>query len=286
MKTSITSYSYSQLYKQGSFTLFDAMDHAVSIGADGFEFTELRMPEGKTKLEFAKELKEYADAKGLPIVAYAIGANFMAKDQEAEIARVKSEVDVAAALGCPTMRHDVTGGFPDWYQGVRTYGSILPILAKGCRAVTEYAAEKGVRTCSENHGYFFQEADRVIALIEAVNHVNYGVLCDFGNFLFADDDSAVAVSKVAPCTFHVHAKDFLFKPGQEAHPGSGWAESRGRNYLRATIIGHGVVPVRQNVRILKSAGYEGYITVEFEGLESPLNAIAIGLENLKNYINQ
>ncbi len=285
MKTSITSYSYHQLFKQG-FTVFDAIDHAASIGADGFEFTELTPPEGKTKIEYAKELREYAASKGLPIVAYAIGANFLQQDQEAEIARVKAEVDVAEALGCPVMRHDVAWGFPDWYQGVRTYGSVLPILAKGIRAVTEYAAKKGIRTCSENHGLFFQEPDRVIAMVEAVNHVNYGVLCDFGNFLFADQDSALAVSKVAPVTFHVHAKDFLFKPGQEEHPGAGWAESRGKNYLRATIIGHGAVPVRQNVRILKTAGYDGYITVEFEGLENTLRAIEIGHANLKKYIQQ
>ncbi len=283
MKISITSYSYSQNMRRDGFSVFDAMRHARSI-ADGFEFSGFDTPEGRTPLEYAAELKAFADGIGLPIVCYAIGADMMREDLDAEVERVCREVDVAAALGAPVMRHDVAWGFPDWYKGIRTFGAVLPRLAEGCRRITEYARTKGIRTCSENHGQFVQEADRVVALVEAVNDPNYGVLCDVGNFLCADDVSHIAVGKVAPLTFHVHAKDFLVKPGTSADPGDGWFRSRGGVYLRGTVIGHGAVPVEQDLWILHRAGYDGYVTVEFEGSERCPEAIELGAANLKRWL--
>ena len=98
------------------------------------------------------------------------------------------------------------------------------------------------------------------------------------------EPSHIAVGKVAPLAFHVHAKDFLVKPGTMRDPGAGWFRSRGGTYLRGTIIGNGEVPVEQDLWILKNAGYSGYVTVEFEGSERCPDAIVIGAENLKRYI--
>ncbi|HIT01148.1 MAG TPA: sugar phosphate isomerase/epimerase, partial [Candidatus Faecaligallichristensenella faecipullorum] len=47
---------------------------------------------------------------------------------------------------------------------------------------------------------------------------------------------------------------------------------------------HGAVPVEQCLRILKNAGYNGYINVEFEGMEENLPAIKAGYRYLKNLI--
>ena len=47
------------------------------------------------------------------------------------------------------------------------------------------------------------------------------------------------------------------------------------------IIGHGVVPVAQCLRLLKNAGYNGYFTVEFEGMKDPRTGVACGLNTLK-----
>ena len=58
--------------------------------------------------------------------------------------------------------------------------------------------------------------------------------------------------------------------------------ARGGNYLRGTVIGHGVVPVRACVHILQNAGYDGYLSVEFEGREETLPA----LENAREYLRK
>lgn len=283
MKISVTSYSYGQCMSRDGWSIFDAMRHAKTV-ADGFEFSGIPVPEGRDPMEVAREIRAFADSIELPIVCYAIGANLMEEDLDAEVERVCRQVDIAEILGAPVMRHDVAWGFPEWYKGTKTFNSVLPRLAEGCRRITEYAAKKGIRTCSENHGMFAQDSDRILALIEAVDNPNYGVLCDLGNFLCADDPSHIAVGKVAPLAFHVHAKDFLVKPGTMRDPGAGWFRSRGGTYLRGTIIGNGEVPVEQDLWILKNAGYSGYVTVEFEGSERCPDAIVIGAENLKRYI--
>ena len=84
-----------------------------------------------------------------------------------------------------------------------------------------------------------------------------------------------------PYAFHVHAKDFHYKSGSLPDPGEGWFRSRGGNYLRGAIIGHGEVPITQCLRIMKNHGYDGVLSIEFEGMEEPIKAIETGLANLK-----
>ena len=57
--------------------------------------------------------------------------------------------------------------------------------------------------------------------------------------------------------------------------------TRGRNYIRGTIVGHGVIPVAQCMAMLRAAGYEGWFSLEFEGLEDNLTALKGGLEYLR-----
>ena len=205
-------------------------------------------------------------------------------DLAAEIARVQAEVDIAAILGVPGMRHDASGGWPTDHPGPRSFEAALPRLAEGCRGVTGYAAAKGIKTMVENHGFFCQESLRVEQLVTAVNHPNFGLLIDIGNFLCADDDPAVAVGRLLPYALHCHAKDFHVKPGTEAHPGRGWFESRAGNYLRGAIIGHGNVPLAQCLRVMHRAGYKGVLSIEFEGMEDVLPALEIGHENLRRLV--
>ena len=101
-----------------------------------------------------------------------------------------------------------------------------------------------------------------------------------GNFLCADENPITAVSRCAPYAFNVHAKDFLFKSGQEDQP-EGFFMTRGGNFIRGTVVGHGVVPVKQCVAALKRAGYDGYLTLEFEGMERNEDALKIGARYLR-----
>jgi len=281
MKFSVSSYSYSQLTSSGKYTEKGLIALAKEMGFDGIEFAEIHAPEGTDKKEYAKALKAEAEKHEIEIAAYCIGANLI-YDTEKEIERLKGEIDVCEALGCKVMRHDATGGYSkeDKKKGLG-FNNALPTIIKGYKAVTEYAKTKGIKTCIENHGFFAQDSSRVEAIINGVNDENFGALVDIGNFLCADEDPAVAVGNVAPYAVHVHAKDFHKKTGNEFVAPDGFFMTRGGNFLRGAIIGHGVVPVVQCLRILKNAGYNGYVTVEFEGMENAETGVKCGLNSLK-----
>ncbi len=286
MKTSVSSYSFSYLMRTAGETQFSVIEKAKTLGFDAIEFTDLTPPEGKSALEFALELKSEAARVGLEISCYSVGADLLSGsegDLAKEVEAVKKKVDIAAALGVKLMRHDATHKFHG-ERGFRGFVNVLPRLADGCRQITEYAQTKGVRTMVENHGFFCQDSHRVEALVNAVAHPNFGLLVDMGNFLCADEDPTLAVSRTAPYAFNVHAKDFLVKPGTGPCP-EGFFMTRAGNYLRGTVIGHGAVPVSQCVNALKKAGYDGYLTLEFEGMERNSDALQYGANLLRKLCN-
>lgn len=277
MKIGVSSYSFEKYRATTGCSYFELCDKAKEIGFDGIEFIDLKAEEGETVLSLAAKIKEHCDKIGLEISAYTVGADFMKEDIEAEVERIKACVDVCAALGAPTLRHDASWGFKK--EHLFTWRDAIKQMAPYIRQVTEYAESKGIRTCTENHGYVLQAPERVEQLILEVGHKNYGWLCDMGNFLCADVDPVAAVTVAAPYAFHVHAKDFLYKKGGDCP--QGFFTTTGKNWLRGTILGHGVVPVRQCVEILKAAGYNGWVSLEFEGLEDNLTAVKMGCELLK-----
>ena len=287
MKISVSSYSYSQYLRDGRLTQLDVVKAAAEAGFEGIEFTEIRPREGaayEERLDFAEKIRREAEKYGISIVAYDVGASLYHESAEectAEVERVCREIDIASLLGAPLVRHDVCYSVRHGGR-VRSFDAMLPVIAHSARQITEYALGKGIRTCSENHGYVAQDSDRVERLLSAVDHENYGLLVDIGNFACADEDSASAVSRLAPYAFHVHAKDFKITPFGEYTEAQGII-SRGCNLLCGCVIGEGDIPVARCLAILKRAGYNGFVTVEYEGSEDCLSGIARGKANLEKY---
>lgn len=279
-KYSLTSYSVWRLAAKEGYTDKDLLPLAKELGFDGMEYAGLSPAQGTDLLDHARELRAEADRVGIPIVALSVGSDLL-NGGEGQIESLRRQVDAAAILGVKAMRHDASGGYPAEIRSQRGFENALPVIAEGYRKVTEYAKTKGVKTCIENHGFFCQDSTRVERIINAVADPNFGALVDIGNFLCADDDPGVAVGNLAPYAFHVHAKDFHVKPGTGFIPPDGFFMSRGGNFLRGAIIGHGDVPVIQCLRILRGAGYDGYITVEFEGMEDPVQGVTCGLNTLR-----
>lgn len=281
MKIGVSSYSFHQAVSSGRMNTYDIVDTAAKMGFESLDFAVLLGDDPIAQM--CEKLGRQAMDAGLSVKNYAVSADFLANDVDAEVERVCREVDHAVLLDAQTFRHDVTWTSPKSGDAF-TFENVLPRLAEGCRRVTEYAAGHGIRTMVENHGQFVQDSARILKLIDAVGHDNFGALVDMGNFLCADEDPAKAVGVLAPHAFHVHAKDFFHKPCTSADPGRGWFGTRAGAYLRGTIIGHGVVPVEAALRILKRAGYDDVVAIEFEGMELCEDAIALSLENLRRLL--
>lgn len=282
MKIAVSTYSFGEYIKPDSLGFIGVMDKAKEMGFEGIEIAE---NEYTADIDTLKRIREHSEKIVLPVVSFDVAADFTKDGQSvaSEIERVKALVDSAAILASPKMRHDVAYGVYGSKHGIG-FDDKLPLMVEGCRAVSEYAAEQGVMTMFENHGYFLQDSDRVEKLINAVDRDNFGYLADIGNFMCADEDPCIALGKLAKYAVHAHAKDFHFKSGGGINPGEGWFETRSGNYLRGAIIGHGDAKVMQSLKILKNFGYDGYLTIEFEGMEDNITGIRVGLENLRRYL--
>jgi len=285
MKTCVSTYSFGPYV--GSLGILGVIDKAAELGFEGIEYVDGDWSENLSPA-VADACRARAEERGLAAVSYCTGADFVrgsGGDLDAEVARVCRHLDFAARLGVKNMRHDVAGA-PAPGQGASeywgiSYDALLPRMAEGIRRVAEYAASLGIGTMTENHGYFSQDADRVEKLINTVDHPAFGALVDIGNFMCADEKSARSVGILARYCKHVHVKDFHFKSGSEMAPGNGWFTTRGGDYLRGAILGSGAVPVAQCIRVLKNAGYDGYLSIEFEGCEDHLRGIEWGLAFLR-----
>ncbi len=266
MKTAVSVWSFQKLISKGELTHLSCLAKAKEYGFDAVEYIDLYVPEGKTEAEYAKEIRAEADRLSMEISTYSLSCDLLngcGGNLEQELERLYRKIDIAEILGAKIVRHDITPHPPKGYVG---YVNLLPRFVEASRALSDYAEKKGIRTCTENHGNFSQDSDRVVSLINATERENFGIQIDLGNFLCAGEDPAWAVSRTATYAFNVHLKDFLRKSGEIEQP-EGFFMSRAGDYLRGTIAGHGVVPIRQCINALKRAGYDGYLTVEYEGFE-------------------
>ncbi|MDR1061760.1 MAG: sugar phosphate isomerase/epimerase [Clostridiales bacterium] len=278
MQLGVSAYSYAKLINGGNFSLFDAIGHAKRVGFDAIEFTDLAPPPGQSAESCALELRQACEAAGLGVACYSVQADFLSGsggDAAREAARVMACADIAKALGAPNMRHDAAWGFKSPERG-RGYRDAIRMISGPIREVAAYAEKLGVRTMTENHGHFMQDSARMEALVLAVGHPNYGLLVDIGNFMCADEQSLAALPAVMPYAFHVHAKDFLWKSGLEPRPDSSWFPTRAGSHLRGTVLGHGAVAAAQCLKYIAGTGYGGAVSLEFEGLEDPLEAVRLG----------
>jgi sugar phosphate isomerase/epimerase len=279
MKLGVSTYSLYQALKSGEMSIMAVIDWIADQGGEHVEIVPLGY-DLPGNLELADAIREKAKARGIDISNYAIGANFLTESEDdylKEIERVKGEVDLAARLGVSKMRHDVAQSAD---LSIRNFNANLDRLAEACRQIADYASQFGIVTSVENHGYFVQHSERVQALIHAVDRANFRTTLDVGNFLCVDEDSVAAVTNNLPFASIVHVKDFYVRPSYQ-NPGEGWFRSSHGNFLRGAIVGHGDIDMREVLRVVKSSGYDGYISLEFEGMEECKKGTLIGLQNIR-----
>jgi sugar phosphate isomerase/epimerase len=281
MKLGVSLYSLNSRLRAGAMDLPGAVKWIKAAGADHMEVSASGFDLERNPLLTDLLVNTTKDV-GIEVTNYLIGADFLSDDAAArqdEINRVKRHVDIAARFGAKLMRHDVVPwGYRD--EDPHAFERHLPILAEACAAIADYAAERGITTTVENHGFHVQASDRMLRLVQAVNRSNFRLTLDIGNFLCVDEEPAEAVGRCLPYAATVHIKDFLVRPA-DRNPGEGWLHTPGGNYLRGTIFGHGDLNVHRILRSIKESGYDGTFSLEFEGPEACEDAILAGLRNAR-----
>lgn len=289
MKVGLSTYSLVSELRDEKMTVLDVIQWIADNGGEHMEI----VPYGFSvvdNVELADQIKEKAASLGIELSAYSLPANFVQETQEAfeeEVERLKKHVDIVNRLGIKIMRHDVTAfTLPKEDMTIHYFDKHFSKLVEGSQLVADYAAQFGITTTIENHGFNVQTSDRVQRIIHAVNRENFKTTLDVGNFLCIDEDPLVGVKKNIKYAATVHFKDFYIRPYYE-NPGDGvWFRTVNENYLRGAIVGHGDLNIREIMKIVKRSGYDGYLTVEFEGMEDSKIGSKIGMDNVRRLWNE
>ncbi len=296
MKIGLTSYSMNAYIEPGLLPVTEVMRFAKENGAEHIElvpfgFTLYDDKTGVFNEALIEEIRALSQELALPLSNYAVLGDLLKPnpaEREAEVERLKRHIDVAAKLGLSTMRHDVSSfRRPLETNTPAAFEEAFPLCVETCTALSEYAAQFGITTLVENHGFFVNGADRVLRLMEAVDRDNFGLLLDTGNFACVDEDCTVAVQKCAPYAKMVHLKDFYKRPATllagvgglfRCDAGSWFSTNSGLTMLRGSILAQGDLDVWTSLRLIRDAGYDGYVSVEFEGMEDGKLGSIFGME--------
>lgn len=175
MKFSVSMYSYMQKIRSGEATPFELIAKTKELGFEAIEFVDFtdfrHRHQGRASRPRRRAPGKECERVGLEISALVMSCDFITGsdgDLDKEIARVKDYVDIAHVLGVTRMRHDAAIGYARNSGDFCPFDTMLPRLTKACKEITEYAAQFGIRTMVENHGFYVQDSERVEKLYAAV----------------------------------------------------------------------------------------------------------------------
>lgn len=262
-KLSLAQWSIHRMVYNEGVDPYTFAEKAKSWGFTGLEYVSQLYYKELEKQKFSKEAmaafveKNNSEAAkhGLTNVLIMIDGqgDLATADTAARKAAAENHykwVDAAAEMGCHSIRVNLAGSTnaDEWVAN----------SVDGLRQLATYAGTKNINVLVENHGGLSSNAALLAGVMEKVNMENCGTLPDFGNFCIrrADPEDYAAgcaemydiyqgVDELMPYAKAVSAKSHVFSAdGQEAQ-----------------------IDYSRMLKIVKDAGYEGFIGVEYEGEE-------------------
>src|SRR6185436_10828230 len=112
----------------------------------------------------------------------------------------------------------------------------------------------------ENHGGITAKAEQLLAIVTAVKHDAFGVNLDSGNFHTADPYGDLA--KIAPYAVVAQIKTEITPTGKKTEEAD----------------------LKRLVEIVRTAGYRGYVALEYEAKEDAKVAVPRYLAELKKLL--
>jgi sugar phosphate isomerase/epimerase len=270
--------------------LFDVIDWVAASDAEHLELAVLGdepdspLPNLASEPAYVDKVRKAAESAGVTLSNLAVHAELWSPesvDLTAAIDRVKQYVELTSRLGISRLRHDVAphAAIPD--DDTPAFERAFAPIVDGSRQIARFAAEYGMTTSLENHGFFVQSADRIRRIVHAVDEPNFKTTLDVGNFVCVDEDPSVVVAENLPYAMIVHFKDFYIR---HSDPGDGWFRSRGGKYLRGAIVGNGDIDLASVATAIVESEYAGYASIEFEGAEDCLLGTQRGLANARRLL--
>ncbi len=245
------------------------LESASSAGFEGIEILEDNVE--KADRDYFLEIKRRSFELGLPIYCVSVHNNFVkpSKDERIkEVEKVKKWIEWASLLGASAIR--VNSGR---WATIRSFDELME--AKGVEPPVQgysdeeafdwvrecfelllpAATENGIILGMENHWGLSRNAENMIRLFKSLQSPYFRAILDTGNFI---ERTYEQMEAVAPYTAMVQAKTYY---------GGGVWYSLDIDYPR--VFG-----------IIRKAGFNGWVSLEFEGKEEHATAAAKSRELL------
>ena len=280
MNIGVSMWSYVRPNRAGNLDIPAFVHEAKRGGAQGVELLDFFYKDREIERPLIKEALEET---GLPVPIFSVAQNFAKTDafaREAELQKIKFGVDEAIFYGAGVVR--VFAG--DVAEGI-TFDQAREWIIEGLTAASTYAHEKGIKLALENHGKLAGRGDQVAGIIADVRRLSgndaLGANPDTGNFLLVNQPSHEAIAQVAHLAYMVHFKDFVRAP--EGHEGFAYGALDGSKFV-GTAVGEGEVQLEACLNELRAGGFDGWLSVEYEGEEDPFTAVPRSIEIAKRFL--
>jgi sugar phosphate isomerase/epimerase len=266
-------WSYYAVWKRGKMDIPTFIHTVRDNGGEGVELLDFFWKDRNAEMPSVVDALSKAS---LPVSVYSVSNNFVNGDEsvrEQQVQIIKSGVDSAKEFGAKIVRV-FAGNYDEEYSYHQSFGWIVD----GLRSAADYAQEHSIILALENHGQLAGRSDQVRAIIETVDSPNLRANPDTGNFLLVHQVPHEAVRDVALVAAMVHFKDFQEVP--ENHEGFAYVSTDGYKFV-GTAVGEGDVALSDCVAALRFAGFDGWMNIEYEGVEDPITAVPRSIINAK-----
>jgi sugar phosphate isomerase/epimerase len=240
--------------------IFEAISFCAEIGLDGIE---VRCADnGQMHLEAlepddVKRIREHAQQEGVEFACLTPYYRDYMTDaaKQATLDGIRLACGIARELECPTVRA-ITGQWP--LEG-HEREEVFARTVSGMKEAGLIAMDNGVKLACETHkGYLTWSAQEAAEFIGAVDMDSVGVLWDH-YWVHAKGEETLdeALALLTPWLVHVHAKQMQFNEDGSPHA--------------AMVASEGELDWCLIINRLKTAGYEGYVSDEYERFWHPEN---------------
>jgi sugar phosphate isomerase/epimerase len=250
LKMSLNAFSFNDPLVDKRMSLDDLLETCAEIGFGGIDITAYYFP-GYPNVpddNYLYHVKRKAFRLGLDITGTGVRNDFTEPDKNKRsdhVTLVKNWVDAAAKVGAPVLRIFAGTQDPKGY----TRPQILEWMIHDIRECVSYGKQKGVLVAIQNHNDFIRTADEANEIIEKINSEWFGLILDTGSYRMHDPYEEIA--KSAKYAVNWQIKENIFVNGVEVP-----------------------ADIPRLIRIVKTAGYRGYIPIETLGPGDPKVKVA------------
>jgi sugar phosphate isomerase/epimerase len=278
MKIALNLESFHHLNETEAVHPADVVHLARELGVDGVELSGRMVAPDREP-----ELLEALDRTGVEVPSCYLFSDLLTPHVDARAEQVRSlqsRLEVVSRLRARRATI-IPGALPDGVDPDLARGWIVDSL-KQCLPT---AKNLGLQVSIENVGFqagVYARARDLAAICDSVGP-EMQLTFDAGNFLFVEEDAVQAFNLLAPRVSHVHLKDW-----QSIEPSAPPVaiEVTGTDGIRycGAVLGSGVMKLPGVVRQLSQYGYSGFLSIEYEGVDDPFDAMREGVRYLRSIL--